>query len=149
MLPRTLSLRAHSCTSTCIHDADGGWSEEELRQSMLKLSGSVGHSRPSVGRSTTQTKLGTNYVDMSSPTLKADYGCSYSDLTHILSSNTRHADSNLKQKEDISYQHLVDSVAQVRQPPSSTACWRKFRLQSEFAILSLTFIIPHRRGQAE
>jgi len=130
-LARFFGAHTHALLRACMH-ADGGWSEGELRQSMLKFRGSSGHIRPSgVGcRNTTQTKLGANYADMSASSLKADYGCSYSDLTHILSPNTRHADSNLKQQADISYQHLVDSVAQVRQPPSLTACWRSQNLQS-------------------
>ena len=142
-------------------DEDGR--EGELRHSMLKFSSPAGHLRSLVW----QNKLGTkmqgesqeqaamiSYVDMSSPSLEADYGFSYSDIADIFKQNfsIRHADSS-KQTADIAYQHLVDSVANVQTLPFPTAAivglaYHGITLPLR-PLLTLAFIIPYRRGQPE
>jgi hypothetical protein len=143
--------------------ADEDGREGELRQSMLKFSSPGGHIRSLVWKKKLGTKMHgesheqaaeISYVDMSSPSLKADYGFSYSDIADIFKQNSsvRHADSS-KQTADISYQHLVDSVAQVLQLSFPTAAvvglaYHGMTLPLR-PLLTLAFIILYRRGQPE
>jgi hypothetical protein len=140
--------------------ADEDGREGELRQSMLKFGSPGGHLRSLVWKNKLGTKMQgeqaaeISYVDMSSASLKADYGFSYSDIADIFKQNfsVRHADSS-KQTADISYQHLVDSVAHVQTLSFPTAAIVGLAIHGIAPplrpLLTLTFIIPYRRGQRE
>jgi hypothetical protein len=157
---RTLTLL--QSLHTFMH-ADEDGREGELRQSMLKFSSPGGQVRSLVWKNKLGTKMQgesyeqaaeISYVDMSSPSLKADYGFSYSDIVDVFKQDfsVRHADSS-KQTADISYQHLVDSVAQVQKLSFPTAAavglaYHGIALPLR-PLLILTFIIPYRKGQRE